>query len=154
MVKNEEKEGGKVYEIGYLLVPSLSHEEAAAEAAKLRDLVARHEGTVVTDDEPKLRDLAYSMAKVTGHKKEIFGNAYFGWVKFNLAAAALSVMRKELEKNDKLVRFLLIETVRENTIASRRPVTGNGGTSRRRDPKGEGMSEEEIDKTIEALVAE
>ncbi|MBX4215735.1 30S ribosomal protein S6 [Candidatus Parcubacteria bacterium] len=154
MVKNEEaNEGGKIYEVGYLLTPTLSAERLSEETAKLRDLIAREGGVFIADGEPTLRDLAYDMEKMTGHKKEIFGNAYFGWFKFELQSAALAAIKKELDTNEHVIRFLLIETVRENTLASRRAMGQNGAAPRRRDGK-ETMTEEEMEKTVAALVAE
>lgn len=154
MVKNEGNEelAGNVYEIGYLVTPRVAQEQISEMADKINDLVKKAGGTVITDEIPKLRELAYPMEKIIAHKKEIFTNAYFGWVKFEIDSGKIDLLRQEFGKEENIIRFLLISTVRENTIASRRPVTKHMGETRRKETKGVKMSDEEIEKTIEQLI--
>ena len=156
MTKNEDtrEAEGRIYEVGYLLVPSLSPESVSKESNKIRELVKKHGGVIVTDEEPKLRELSYPIEKVVTHKKEIFTSAYFGWIKFEMEGENVIALEKELQKEETILRFLLISTVRENTIAARRPIVRTGETARRREPKGVQMSDEEIEKTIAELVKE
>jgi hypothetical protein len=68
---------------------------------------------------------------------------------------AVTTLEKELRARPDVIRFLLIKTVRENTIAAKR------GLGARRRPKSTDskesaplLSKEEIDREIEALVDE
>jgi len=150
MAKNEEikEHSSKIYEAGILLSPHLSEEKLSGIFSSFKNSINREGGAVISDDFPKLRDLAYSIQKTIGHAKENFTNAYFGWVKFEINAGDLSAIEKILKDENSVIRFLLISTVRENTLSAHR--TG-GRPSRAGKPA---MSEEEIDKTVEALVAE
>lgn len=141
----------RVYEAGFLLVPSIPEEKVGEETAKLRDLIVKEGGSIITEEAPKLRELAFPMDKTISHKKETFTSAYFGWVKFEIGADAVAFFKKALDENPSVIRFLLISTVREHTIASKRPLSSRGDGRRRTDVK---MSDEEIEKTIEQLVAE
>lgn len=154
MVKNddENEKEKSIYEIGYLLSPFLSPEKISKTVSDFKEVLNREGGAIIADDAPKLRDLAYTMYKVVGHKKETFGSAYFGWIKFEIGIDDVSAIKKMFETNEAVIRFLLIATVRENTIASRRPVTRP--SDRPRAEKGSIMSEEELEKTVAALVSE
>ena len=63
-----------------------------------------------------------------------------------------------LDKNEKLVRYLLIKTVRENTMSPKRSFTRQDGGRKKVSPKpeevGEQIDETVIDKEIDALVLE
>ncbi|MEK7115718.1 MAG: 30S ribosomal protein S6 [Patescibacteria group bacterium] len=157
MVKNEgndESVAGSVYEIGYLATPSIVQDKIHEVSEKINDLIKKAGGTVITDEAPKLRELAYPMEKIVAHKKEIFSSAYFGWVKFEIDREKINSLAKEVEREENIIRYLLISTVRENTIASRRPVARQGGEVRRKETKGPKMSDEEIEKTIEQLITQ
>lgn len=153
MVKNATSEEGlpRIYEAGYLLTPSIPEEAVGGEVVKLRELIAKFGGSVVTEEDPKLRDLAYRMEKVIAHKKESFGSAYFGWIKFEMDADDVVAFQKALESNPSVVRSLVISTVREHTIASKRPMSR--GPEGRRTKDGVKLTDEEIEKTIQELVA-
>ncbi|MDP3957851.1 MAG: 30S ribosomal protein S6 [bacterium] len=153
MVKSTAPEEGtlRIYEAGFLLTPSLPEEKVPEETAKLRDMIAKEGGNIIAEEEPKLRELAYSMDKTVSHKRETFTSAYFGWIKFEIGAEAVAFLKKAFDANPSIVRFLLISTVRENTLASKRPMGSRGDGRRRTEAK---MSDEEIEKTIEQLVAE
>lgn len=149
----------KVYEVGYLLVPSMSEEEVPAVYGNLKDLIANLGGEVISDEMPKMMNLAYTMSKVVSNVRSKFDSAYFGWTKFYMSPEKVVELKKALDLDTKFIRFLTIKTVKENTVASRRFVGKD--TIRRKTPgtKAEGEEEvvmpinkEEIDKEIDALV--
>ena len=158
MVKNEEAEETKeevkgVYEIGYLVASSLSSEKLGGLVESIKDSVVKNEGVIISEEFPKLRDMAYSMFKTIGHKKEVFTNAYFGWIKFELNKGTMAVIKKMFDENESIIRSLIISTVRENTMVS--PRRQSARTSPRpRLGKTPAMSDEEMEKTVAALVAE
>ena len=88
--KTEEKDNLEVlgvYEIGYLLVPSIPEEKIAEEAASVRGQVEKEGGLLIMEDIPKMRPLAYSISKIIDSKRERFNQAYFGWVKFEISCS-------------------------------------------------------------------
>jgi ribosomal protein S6 len=146
----------KVYEVGYLLLPTLPEEHVATEVQNIKAVIEKHEGTFITEDFPKLRPLAYTMKKATQGQNHRYDKAYFGWVKFEINSNAVPLLNIELEKNANILRFMTIATVRENTLYTQKSIfrpTSETSSEKPEEPK-EKMTEEEIEKTIENLVVE
>ncbi len=148
----------KVYELGYLLVPTISADDVPVSYGNLKELVSSLGGEVIADEMPKMISLAYSMTKVISNVRSKFNTAYFGWIKFTMDAQKVLELKKVLDLDTKIIRFLLLKTVKENTIAAKRFVRGE--TYKRPTSKKAGENEvvtpinkEEIDKEIDALVA-
>ncbi len=149
----------RIYEVGYLLVPTLSEENVPGVYSGLKDLVVGFGGEIISDEMPKMIPIAYSMLKVVQNVRNKFNTAYFGWIKFEISADKISEIKKKLDLDPNVIRFLILKTVRENTIAAKRFVHKD---SRRKAPtvKKEGENEtvlpidkEEIDKEIDAMVS-
>jgi ribosomal protein S6 len=146
----------KVYEVGYLLLPTIPEEHLATEVQAIKTAIEKEEGVFITEDFPKLRPLAYTMRKASAGQNQKFDKAYFGWIKFEVNPVAVPVITRELEKNGNILRSMVIATVRENTMFAQKAVFRPGTDTpadATEEPK-EKMSEEEIDKTIENLVVE
>jgi ribosomal protein S6 len=150
----------RIYELGYLLVPTVSEEEIPATYGNLKELVASFGGVTISDEMPKMIQLAYSMVKVVSNVRNKYNNAYFGWIKFTMDSDKVLELKKKLDLDPLLVRFLILKTVKENTIAAKRFV-GREGAHRRmpnmhKAVEGEEavpINKEEIDKEIDAMVA-
>ena len=158
-IENNGKSGKdtlKVYEVGYLLLPTLPEEKLGEEVASVRNLIEKNNGSFISEDFPKRKVLAYEMDKVIETKKFKFKEGYFGWVKFEVGSDAISNIEKGLKSNLNILRFLLINTARENTLYSpkvsimKKDEVSVGGdiSASEKAP----ASAEEIDKSIEALV--
>lgn len=150
----------RVYELGYLLVPSIVGEEIPAIYGNLKEVVVKEKGDIISDEMPKMINLAYTISKVISNSRQNFKNAYFGWIKFFMTPEQVLSLKSALAMDKNLIRFLIIKTVKENTISSRRfmykdmPKRRTPGVSR--EGKSEGaapINKEEIDKEIDALVA-
>ncbi len=150
----------RVYEVGYLLVPTIAGEDVPAVYGNLKELVSSFGGEMISDEMPRQITLAYSMTKVFKNVRNKFDTAYFGWLKFAMDPEKVLDLKKKLDLDPNVIRFLITKTVRENTIAAKRFI--NRDMPRRRTPtaKKEGENEEvveinkeEIDKEIDALVA-
>jgi len=153
----KEGENSKIYELGYLLLPSIKEEEVPINYGNLKELVISHGGEIISDEMPKMINLAYTMQKVIGNVRKKFNSAYFGWEKFSMEASNVLELKKRLDLDPNVIRFLILKTVRENTIAAKRYVRRD--TYKR--PKGKAgenettapINKEEIDKEIDALIA-
>lgn len=153
-VKNTE-----VYEVGYLLVPTLEEDKVPSTYSGMKDVIASLGGELISDEMPKLIGLAYEMGKVISNVRQKFNTAYFGWVKFDMDKAKIGELKNKLDLDPNIIRFLITKTVRENTMSTKRYVPRD--TYKRRAPgtlKKEGeeapeINKEEIDKEIEALAA-
>lgn len=155
--KDELDANDRVYELGYLLVPTLPEEDVPAAFGNLKELVNSLGGIPVSEDMPKAIQLAYSMSKVIQNVRHKFDNAYFGWIKFTMDTEKVTELKKKLHLDPNLIRFLILKTVKENTIASRRFVRPDRPLRSKTDkPEGaeaQPINKEEIDKEIEAMVS-
>ncbi len=144
-----------VYEVGYIMVPTIAEENLGGEVTAFKDMLTQHSVTFITDEYPKMTELAYEMSRSISNKKQNFSYGYFGWVKFECTPKQAQIIKVLLDQNEKLVRYLLIKTVREATMSSKRPYSKTDGAKRKFTPKVEDagpINEETIDKEIDALV--
>ncbi len=155
----EEKETRMgVYEVGYIMVPTIAEENISGEVGDFKDSLTKLGATFISDEHPKMLELAYEMSRSINNKKQKFSYGYFGWVKFECGTIEAKNIKDMLDKNEKLVRYLLIKTVRESTMSSKRSFSRQDGAKKKVLPKTEEASEQidetVIDKEIDALVLE
>ncbi len=150
----------RVYELGYLLIPTISTDELPAAYGDIKALVSSFGGEVISDEMPKMINLAYEMLKVTANVRAKHNTAYFGWVKFYMTPAKVLELKKKLDFDAKVIRFLILKTVKENTIAAKRFVHREGGvhtkptyTKKEETEVVAPINKEEIDREIDALIA-
>ena len=151
-----------LYEVGYHVLPIVSEENLSQEVAALKDIVEKHGGMVLGEEFPRAITLAYPISKAISHKRTVFASAYFGWMRFRTKPEEIQAIDEELRKNEKILRFLLLETQYERPLSPKRmPFLGKGkrqlvGGEERVYQKKVGkeptMTEEELDKTIEELI--
>jgi len=149
----------QVYELGFHIVPTIAEEKVANVFGDIKSLLEKKGAIFISEEYPKMRPLAYTMFQNEAGKNEKFNFAYFGWVKYELPKEATEEVKEKLEKNKNILRFLVIKTVRENTLYGHK-------LSKKENDKIETpvdgviseevvmASDEEIDKTIEELVVE
>lgn len=159
--EDEQNEAVTVYELGFHFVPTIAETDVPVQFSHLKSIIEKQGGEFISEDFPKLLDLAYEISKTVKAVKKHYSKSYFGWVKFSLATDKIAVVEKEVKASDVVLRYLLVKTVRENTIASQN--LHKDGT-RTRGPEKEGelstdetpavvIDEAQIDKSIEELVA-
>lgn len=112
----------RIYEIGYLLSPAIRDEDLEARTAEFKASLTDLGATIISEGNPEFIDLAYEIAKVIDNKKVRFTQGYFGWIKFEYNPSAMEALKEAVEKNLLVIRYLLIGTVRENTILSKKPL--------------------------------
>lgn len=111
----------RVYELGYLVMPSVDEGDLTSQRDALVALITRFNGIVIDEGQPVLIDLAYEMEKLINNKKHTFSQAYFGWIKFDVSPTEVEALTKETEAVETLLRSILVKTVRENTLTSDQP---------------------------------
>ena len=154
-MENEKEARTSVYEVGYLMVPTIAEENVGGEVTSFKDHLTDLGVVFVSDEYPKMMELAYEMSRSINNKKQKFSYGYFGWVKFECTTDQARVIKEGLDKNEKLIRYLMIKTVRENTMSTKRAYGKQDGSKRRFTPKTQEqapINEEVIDKEIDALV--
>ena len=112
------KEGFKVYELGIHLLPTLSEADVQVEFSKIKAQIEKLEGEFISESTPRLFTLAYEIPKTIKAQKRWYETAYFGWVKFELEAKNLAVFEKFVKELEDTLRYLIVKTVREDTIVS------------------------------------
>lgn len=156
--KPQEKQ--PVYEVGFHVVSTVSEGEVGGVAEKIRAELKKVDAELISEQPPKKVMLAYAIEKDFGGKREKFTNAYFGFIKFAVEREHIATLTEYLRAKKEILRFLLIETVREVPVAPpRRAVFTSDrleGQAIVKHPgapekKGE-VSDEELDKKIEELV--
>lgn len=148
----------RVYELGYLLIPTIGEQDVPVVYGNLKELVTSLGGEIISDEMPKMISLAYQMLKVTQNVRNRFDTAYFGWVKFEMSPSKILELKKKVDLDPNFIRFLILKTVKENTIAAKRFIHKDfkRKTSIKKDGENEEVvpiNKEEIDKEIEAMVA-
>lgn len=150
----DEEKNTVYYEIGYLIAPTITEEDAPSEGAKVRDIVEK-QGFIVSVAEPEKRSLAYEITKRFGGKNHRFRTAYFGHLIFQAVPEDATAIREGIRKNDAIIRTLIIKRTKESLTAVPRRVTHTGEPrTKRMVEKAEPINEAELDKQIEKMVAE
>lgn len=178
--KEEKEIKPQVYEVGYLLVPTITEEGVSEKVDAIRKIIGLVEGRIIAQGDPVLRDFAYEMSIVVSNKKETYGSGYFGWIKFEGDSAQVKKINDKLKKNVEIIRFIIIKTLEEDTLAiiektlvseaeekTRAAIKEEGKMLelKNKERKEEEMkkekekaakptSKEEIDETIDKLIAE
>jgi ribosomal protein S6 len=162
----------RVYEVGYLIMPSVVQDKVAEKVSAIRDVISSANGAVLAEGDPKYIDLAYDMTVTIANKKTTYSNGYFGWIKCEMDPEATKKVHASLEANTDLIRFILIKTHKEDTLAPisealakeaedrfKKEREKNEAHKPDRDEKEtdstvEPASKEEIDETIEKLIVD
>ncbi len=149
----------KIYELGYLVVPTIAEENLIHEVQAIKTILAEGDAVTITEDSPKLRPLSYTMLKVIGSNRSKYDKAYFGWIKFEVSPTVLASIKTKIEKIESLLRTMIIETVRENTMVAPKVAVRTADTPLSADAPKKAASEEDVhvsdadlDKTIDSLV--
>lgn len=152
----------RTYEVGYLLVPTLTEEQVPEKVNSLKDTVEKAGGALLSGEEPKLIELAYDMTHETvgsDRKRSIFSKAYFGFIKFEAMGDVAVLIKQELDKEVELLRFMIIKAPKETVFASAKAaqlaIAKKRETSVKKEEKreeAEPISEVELDKAIDELV--
>ena len=153
----------KVYEIGYLLISSIPKEKVADSATRLKEVLSKKSAEIIAEESPELIPLSYTMIKKIGTANHRFDQAFFGWVKFELAAKDIEDVKKALDLNPDVLRYLITITVRENIYLGKKAPVAPGKIVEAEGVPAEtvevsedkpALVVEEIDKSIDEMVKE
>lgn len=117
---NETKVDGTVYEVSYVLVPTLSEDAALEKINALKESIATMNGSFISEETPYMRELAYEMIRVIKNANQRFNEGYFGWVKFELAPSEVAKLEEKLKLDEDVIRFLLVKAERDINIFTKR----------------------------------
>lgn len=117
---NETVIDDRVYEISYILDDKLSEQEAVSKAESIKSAIATLGGSFIGEESPYLRELAYEMIRVQNNTNIRFNSGYFGWIKWSGEGQAIKKLDHDLGLDETVVRFLIVKTVKENTVFTKR----------------------------------
>ena len=134
------------------------------EQPRLRTLIEKSDGAFIAEGAPQRVNLAYPMAVWNNGSWTKYNDAYFGWLKFELDAAKITLLEDACKADKEILRHLIIKTVREDTRANVRQFvlkevkrTDTIKTIAKVKPVAEvkeEVSDEKLDEAIEELVAD
>jgi ribosomal protein S6 len=161
-----------VYEIGYLIISSVPEEQVSVEVEKVKKIITDAGSSMIADESPHRERLAYTMRRKTvSGSYEKYDEAYFGWIKFELASGKIESVKDAVALVPSVLRMLLISTVEENTYLGKRAADMVVGFSLKDTPAKESPAKniaapiiekkaaapatiEEMDKSIDEMVKE
>lgn len=117
---NETIVDSRVYEISFIFDNKLDEETALKKAETLKQSIATLGGSFISEEAPYMRELAYEMIKVQNNINVRFNEGYFGWIKFSLSGENVKELEKGLKLDEEVVRHLMVRTVAENTVYTKR----------------------------------
>jgi len=151
----------RIYEVGYHISPSVKEEDIEKIVSTIRSFIEKSGGSFIAEGAPTLTKLSYNIPIVEGGKRVEYDRGYFGWIKFEAASSAARGLEEALKGNGNLLRFIVFQTVREDTRAKiklgtlrevRRPEAMKAVT--RREETAGPVSEEDLEKALQDLTAE
>ena len=97
------------YELAFHVLPTVAEGEVATVFQKVKDIITKAGGIIITEEAPARFDLAYDIVKYLEGRNRKFSSAYFGWVRFTVAPTAIEGIDESVGGNKELLRHLLIK---------------------------------------------
>ena len=105
-----------VYELGYLLVPTLSENEVGEVRSGLESAIKKAGAEHLSTGDVHFIDLAYEMVKKVKSKNIKFDQAHFGWIKFSAEGETSNVVAKAVKGMDEVLRHIIVKTVEDDSV--------------------------------------
>lgn len=160
LTQAKSSDGRPVYEVGFHIVPTIEEGNVGGVVEAIRAELAKANAEIITEQFPQKIALAYTIERAAQGKREKYTSAYFGAIKFAVDREHISALEAVLRGHTNILRYLLVETVREEAVVSRRAVFASnrleGETIHKPVQAPETpteVSEEELQKSIDALVS-
>jgi len=154
-----EQDTRPVYEVGFHVVPTVEEAGVGDAVENIRAELAKSNAEIIKEQFPQKITLAYTIERRAAGKREKFNESYFGFIKFAVEREAVAGLEAFLRSANEILRYLLIETTREEPVTTRRAVYSSnrleGETIKKPVSTPETpseVSEEELTKSIDALV--
>ena len=92
----------KYYELTYLISPELSEKEINSLSTEINSLIQKNQGILEKTTPVLKKQLAYPIKKKT--------IAYLASLNFQIKAKELEKLKKQIESNQKILRYLILTT--------------------------------------------
>ncbi len=143
----------KLYEVGYLIIPLIPEDKVADEVNVLCSHIENAGGFIVLEEQPKMRKLAYEIRqRGMASKRAKFEDAYFGSIRFQAGSTEVLAITESFDKNDKILRFIIIKPVKDSPRVARTVVPAKAKSEVVNRDQKVTMSDQELDKEIDQLL--
>jgi Ribosomal protein S6 len=109
----EDRKEPLVYELGYLLLPSIAEDQLSQAVDTIKGILNKSGAKELDSEEPLKIDLAYTMSKAIGARKYVVDEAYIGWVKFEVDGGVVNDIEASIKKLEEVLRHLIVKTTKE-----------------------------------------
>ena len=113
---SEAKGEYQVYELGYLVLPSVTEDKLPSVVEKLQKAIKAAKGEELDSEPPEEIDLAYTMTKTVGASRYVVNDAYIGWIKFEGEPATAPTVKGAVDGMEEILRYLLIKAPRKTSF--------------------------------------
>lgn len=117
---NETIVDSRVYEVSFIFDNKLDEGAALEKGNAIKQSIATLGGSFISEEAPYMRELAYEMIRVQNNVNIRFNEGYFGWIKFEMAPESVKSLEKTLKEDEQVVRYIVVKTVKENTVFTKR----------------------------------
>jgi ribosomal protein S6 len=108
MANTETNENNNIYEVGYLLAPTIPEDQVMAIESDMHEQITDTGGDIVAFQSPEMRELSYEIEiKDEGDKRQ-YTRGQFGWVQFKIKTADIDSVEKIFITSDDVIRHLLV----------------------------------------------
>ncbi|RRS30249.1 MAG: 30S ribosomal protein S6 [Epsilonproteobacteria bacterium (ex Lamellibrachia satsuma)] len=97
------------YETLFVVKPTLTEEEIAAQIAKVKDVLAKVEAELVATDDMGMRKLAYPVEKNN--------RGYYTVLYYKANGEAIAEIERNLKINEEVIKFLTVKYSKNKEIA-------------------------------------
>jgi len=97
------------YETLFVIKPTLTEEEIAAQIAKIKDVLAKEGAELVATNEMGMRKLAYQVEK---HNR-----GYYTVLFYKAAGSTIQELERNLKINEDIIKFLTVKYTKNKEIA-------------------------------------
>jgi ribosomal protein S6 len=158
----EETAALRIYEVGYHIRPDAPEADLDKVVGGIRSLIEKSGGSFIAEGAPAMTRFSYPIEVLEGEKYMEYDRGYFGWIKFEGKIEAAAALEAALKKSRDFIRFIVFQTVREDTRAKMKAPqlrevkrTDTLKTTPRREEAAAGpVSEEKLEKALEDIIAE
>jgi ribosomal protein S6 len=144
----------KLYELGFHIVSSIAEEKVSDEVENLKVSLNKIDAEIVKEGEAQPIELAYTIVKKINEVNTKFDKAYFGWIKFNATAEGVESLKKEIDTNVNVLRYILVKTVDDDEHSTAKILTDEEEAAAKESEEAEADaddSEEAVEKTEEKV---
>ena len=117
MAKTDTNENTNIYEVGFLLAPTIPEDQTTAIVNDMHEQITDAGGDIVASQSPEMRDLSYEIEVKDEGEKRQYTRGQFGWVQFKLKPEQVDDVEKIFITSDDVIRHLLV-TVDEDAVTA------------------------------------